>query len=314
MEHKTFHHGNERDLKDKLQRDAAQYQSSSLTHETTHSTAAMPVLTGERIYHHVHEHVQPIVQKETIVQEVIHTTVPIHETHHAEAVHHGTSTLPIKTLEEWKTDGGVLGGRASTILGETDGCPQPYNKDLQSQQLGADRDMHPSMKERLTGTAGSTGATERGNLTGDRTHLGDRTNLVGSRTTGTGTNMGTQRVGEDISGTDGTGNLGSSTGRTENLTSTTGRGTGMSSGRGENLQTGTTRSSDMSGNRMGRPLSGSDEGKNYSLGSGTGAAGVTGATGSEASPRAAQTGTERTVSIQSLLLKMCMNITDANST
>lgn len=175
VEHRVFHHGNEQELRDVLDRDIAKYRSSSVTHETTHSTATAPVVTGERVHHHVHEHVQPIVQKETIAPEVIHKTIPIHETHHAEAIHHGTSTLPLKTMEEWKSEGGVLSGRAVHTLSDTAGCPAPYNKDLQSEQMSADRDMHPSIlgRKNVTGTSqgmdglGASGADDTQNLASD---------------------------------------------------------------------------------------------------------------------------------------------------
>lgn len=244
--HKVFHHDNEQALHDTLERDIAKYRNTSVTHETTHSTTTAPVVTGEHIHHHVHEHVQPIIQKEIVVPEVIHTTVPIHETHHAEAVHHGTSTLPVKTLDEFKSDGGVLQGRGVTKLSDTEGCPQPYNKDLQTEQLGADRDMHPSTWRTHQGGIEGTTATAMPN--------GGR-----SIERATDTTMG-KTVGGPVGGMAAT-----HTGRSENLASETSRT--------ENLASGTSRGAEAtSGRHARRTSSGSDNKHEYALGSGTGTA------------------------------------------
>lgn len=52
-----------------------------------------------------------MVEKETIQPTVVHTTVPIHETHHNSAKLHETSVLPTVSIDEFKSKGGVLGGR-----------------------------------------------------------------------------------------------------------------------------------------------------------------------------------------------------------
>lgn len=62
-------------------------------------------------HQHVHETIQPVVHKEVIQPEVVHTTVPVHETHHNAAKHHNTSELPPVSIGEFQKKGGVLGGR-----------------------------------------------------------------------------------------------------------------------------------------------------------------------------------------------------------
>lgn len=74
----------------------------------------------------VHETVQPVIHKETIAREVVHTTVPVHEKHIAPSEHHGISTLPAKTMSEFtKTTAG--GSRSHE---EYEGHPRPYNTGL----------------------------------------------------------------------------------------------------------------------------------------------------------------------------------------
>lgn len=90
----------------------------------------------------VHERVQPIVHKETVQPEVVHTTVPIHEVHKAESEHHGISTLPVKTLDEFKSGGGILTGGQKQAHESYEGDPRPYNAALQADRTDADTNFH----------------------------------------------------------------------------------------------------------------------------------------------------------------------------
>merc|ERR1712093_427307 len=65
----------------------------------------------EHVKHHVHENIQPVIQKETIQPSVVHTTVPVHEVHQNEAKHHTATSLPAVTMDEFKKQGGHLSGR-----------------------------------------------------------------------------------------------------------------------------------------------------------------------------------------------------------
>ncbi|KAI5455785.1 allergen [Mariannaea sp. PMI_226] len=134
VQHKTFHHGNETDSRDAFDRDAAKYKDSSVTHETTYSTATKPAVTSQRTHHHVHHHVQPVIQKETIQPHVVHTTVPVHETHHAEPIHHEATVLPTKTLNtNASLEHENLGKeKASKKLCEFEGCPTFKDENLRS--------------------------------------------------------------------------------------------------------------------------------------------------------------------------------------
>lgn len=114
-----------------LEREAAKFKDSTTTHSTSHTSSTAPVVAGEHIHHHVHEHIQPVIQKETVQPEVVHTTVPIHETHHREAIHHGTHVLPTKTLEEFSNNREIFDGSGRHKVTEFEGCPSDYNKGLQ---------------------------------------------------------------------------------------------------------------------------------------------------------------------------------------
>lgn len=133
VEHREFHHDNENETKERLAREAAKFKDTTSTVETHHTQAALPTATGEHVHHHVHETVQPVIHKETVQPEVVHTTVPIHETHHGATQHHGASMLPMKSLHEFTSGGGSITGGKSVTHEEYDGQPRPYNKDLQTE-------------------------------------------------------------------------------------------------------------------------------------------------------------------------------------
>ncbi len=129
VQHKEFNHGDHEHTQHKLHDVASQFQDTRHVHDTKVTQGTAPTVEGERVHHHVHETVQPVVHKETITPEVVHTTVPIHETHHAAAEHHGTSVLPAKHISDFTSSGGDLkGGRTSE--GYYEGCPRPYDDSL----------------------------------------------------------------------------------------------------------------------------------------------------------------------------------------
>lgn len=125
---REFRHDNEADTQQRVRAELGQFKNTSTTHGTTHTQAAAPAVTGEHVHHHVHETVQPVIHKETVRPEVVHTTVPIHETHHVGAEHHGMSALPMKTLDEFTKAGGAITGGRTHNHEEYDGPPRPYNE------------------------------------------------------------------------------------------------------------------------------------------------------------------------------------------
>ncbi|CAD0099650.1 unnamed protein product [Aureobasidium mustum] len=111
VEHRSFEHGNDAQVKERLAAEAAQFRDQRTEVEAVHSKSIAPTIGGEHIHHHVHETIQPVVNKETIEPHVVHTTVPIHEVHHNAAQHHTASALPAVSMADFKKQGGVLTGR-----------------------------------------------------------------------------------------------------------------------------------------------------------------------------------------------------------
>lgn len=129
VEHREHHHGNKEDVSRKLEIEAAKFKDEHVRAPERHTQGVAPSVAGEHVHHHVHETIQPIVQKETIEPHVVHTTVPIHEVHHNAAQHHSTSALPAVSMQDFKKQGGVLGGRGEKYDG-FEGEPRSIGKAL----------------------------------------------------------------------------------------------------------------------------------------------------------------------------------------
>ncbi|KEQ72677.1 hypothetical protein M436DRAFT_48068 [Aureobasidium namibiae CBS 147.97] len=162
VEHRSFEHGNDAQVKERLAAEAAQFRDQRIEVEAVHSKSIAPTIGGEHIHHHVHETIQPVVNKETIEPHVVHTTVPIHEVHHNAAQHHSASALPAVSMADFKKQGGVLTGREERYDG-FEGEPRTVGGS------------HTSTS--------STGLTGSG-ITGSHSHTG--TGLTGSHTNTTG--------------------------------------------------------------------------------------------------------------------------------
>ncbi|KAF1364966.1 hypothetical protein EJ07DRAFT_96908 [Lizonia empirigonia] len=111
VQHREFDHRDHDSTKRNLIDEQARFKDERRVDGTTHSQSAAAAIGGEHVHHHIHETIQPVVQKETIQPNVVHTTVPIHEVHHNKATHHSTTALPAMTMDEFKQKGGALTGR-----------------------------------------------------------------------------------------------------------------------------------------------------------------------------------------------------------
>lgn len=63
VEHRSFEHDNADQVKQKLAAEQAQFRNTTerVEGETTRSVA--PIVAGEHIHHHVHETIQPVIEK-----------------------------------------------------------------------------------------------------------------------------------------------------------------------------------------------------------------------------------------------------------
>jgi len=146
VQHREFDHRDHDSTKRNLVQEQAQFKDERRVEGTTQSQSVAPTIGGEHVHHHIHETIQPIVQKETIQPNVVHTTVPIHEVHHNAATHHETTALPPMTMSEFKTKGGALTGREERY-DEFEGVPKNIGGGTTGAGFGSVRDGHHTETE-----------------------------------------------------------------------------------------------------------------------------------------------------------------------
>jgi len=111
VEHKSYEHDNADEVQRRLGEEQARYRDEQTRVEGEKTHSAAPIVAGEHVHHHVHENIQPVIQKQTVEPHVVHTTVPVHEVHHNAAQHHSASSLPPVSIDDFKKQGGSLTGR-----------------------------------------------------------------------------------------------------------------------------------------------------------------------------------------------------------
>ncbi|KAK4941594.1 hypothetical protein LTR10_018471 [Elasticomyces elasticus] len=216
-EEREFHHGNHDEERRLREQEMAKFQDSRQV-ESASVSQSQRTVEGESVHHHVHETVQPIVQKEVIQPEVVHTTKPIHEIHHSSSQFHGQSVLPTKSLNEV---GGEIPTGSTGNVETYEGVPRKYNQKFQTEQTEADR--HPD-KKGVDGPGshhtGGTGLADNEEFVEDE-HMvrrGERHSghHHGQHHTGTSGTTGTTGM-TGTSGTGGVGSQGYEQGRGEDL-------------------------------------------------------------------------------------------------
>ncbi|KAH9844584.1 hypothetical protein Tdes44962_MAKER07283 [Teratosphaeria destructans] len=75
---------------------------------------------GENVHHHLHETIQPVIEKETIVPSVTHVTKPVHEKIYEGSENHGVTTEKPISVDEFK---GELDGESTSFKESHDGKP-----------------------------------------------------------------------------------------------------------------------------------------------------------------------------------------------
>ncbi|KAI0551705.1 hypothetical protein F4679DRAFT_593135 [Xylaria curta] len=80
----------------------AKFQDVSKEAGTHSETIQEPTLTSERVYHHFHETIQPVVEKETVMPSVTHKTIPIKETIQEPTIDDGVTINPPMSREEFE--------------------------------------------------------------------------------------------------------------------------------------------------------------------------------------------------------------------
>ncbi|KAI0125374.1 hypothetical protein BJ170DRAFT_727293 [Xylariales sp. AK1849] len=99
------------------QQEGSKFHDERKVEETRRTEERAPAQKDEHIHHHVHETVQPVIKREIIEPEVIHTTNHVHETHHLNAEHHATTAAPEITMSDYKKGAGAQHENGETKKG-----------------------------------------------------------------------------------------------------------------------------------------------------------------------------------------------------
>ncbi|KAL8769981.1 MAG: hypothetical protein Q9209_004228 [Squamulea sp. 1 TL-2023] len=204
VEHRELHHGDSSAVQARLEQERAQFQSTRTSGGTKESHSVAPVIAGEHVHHHVHETIQPVVQKETIQPSVVHTTVPIHEVHHNEAKHHASSALPAVSMADFKKQGGSLTGREERYDG-FEGEPRAVGGALGGNTTGTGTGMTGSgMTGHHSNTTAGPHSSNMGNKMDPRVDSDrDGSRNMGATGTGYGSNTTGSGYGSSTTGTTG---------------------------------------------------------------------------------------------------------------
>ncbi|KAK6537590.1 hypothetical protein TWF694_011770 [Orbilia ellipsospora] len=109
IEHRHKHHGKDHKFETALAAEHGQFKDEQNI-LPVQNTNQHNVVVGEHIHHHVHDYIQPVIERERIVPHVVHTTVPIHEHIEHEPYIHKGNVLPTMTMEEFTKKGFSLKG------------------------------------------------------------------------------------------------------------------------------------------------------------------------------------------------------------
>nr|POE87882.1 hypothetical protein CFP56_11111 [Quercus suber] len=100
-EHRNFDHDHT-DAKGSAEADRAGFASTTEKGQTFESTTQEPGKATEHVHHHLHETVQPVIEKEIIDPSITHRTIPIKERHQEPSQNHGVTTNKAMSVDEFK--------------------------------------------------------------------------------------------------------------------------------------------------------------------------------------------------------------------
>jgi hypothetical protein len=86
--------------REKLEQQRTLYRDTKEVGETQRTLATAPAVAAEHVHHHVHETIQPVINRETVQNTHVHTTIPIHEKIHDAPIVHEHTVLPTVSLAE----------------------------------------------------------------------------------------------------------------------------------------------------------------------------------------------------------------------
>jgi len=85
----------------KLHEQRTQYANQQVVDDVQRTQANLGTQVNTHEHHHIHETIQPVIQRETVQPTVIHNTVGVHERLHEAPIVHEMTELPAMTQAEF---------------------------------------------------------------------------------------------------------------------------------------------------------------------------------------------------------------------
>ncbi|KAI0190575.1 hypothetical protein F4808DRAFT_465639 [Astrocystis sublimbata] len=79
-----------------------QFKDETVEAEAKREVVQEPTLTSEHTHHHLHETIQPVIERETVMPSVTHKTIPMKETIQEPTLDEGVTINPAMTREEFE--------------------------------------------------------------------------------------------------------------------------------------------------------------------------------------------------------------------
>jgi hypothetical protein len=99
------------DVKAKHDAQQASFQNTTEEAATKETKVTEPTIEGETVHHHLHETIQPVIEKTRIVPEVTHKTIPVHEVVKEPTVDLGVTKAEPISVDQFQ---GKLSGESKT--------------------------------------------------------------------------------------------------------------------------------------------------------------------------------------------------------
>ncbi|KAI0469761.1 hypothetical protein GGR56DRAFT_686775 [Xylariaceae sp. FL0804] len=103
-------------VKKAAQKESEAIHNEKVIEETKHAREVAPTQIVEHVHHHIHETIQPVIERETIQEKIIHVTNHVHETEHLKDQLHKTTVAPAISMADFEKQ---LAGKAELTEGAT---------------------------------------------------------------------------------------------------------------------------------------------------------------------------------------------------
>ncbi|RPA80919.1 hypothetical protein BJ508DRAFT_376863 [Ascobolus immersus RN42] len=186
------HHS--KDIEAQLAAEQREFQSRTVVAPTTTSRQEGNITVEEHRHHHVHEIVQPVLEREVVQPKIVHTNQNIHETIEKEPTFHPKTVQPTMTLDEFQRSGGSLAHHSETVK-----STQIFQGEPQVVENGGANVKYPngyasSKGSTTTSTQRGTAPAEAEYSRGQTTSTGGSGMTSGATTTSTTSTSGSRPV------------------------------------------------------------------------------------------------------------------------